>query len=182
VLLRFHDTLLHSEFRQHLRICFIYGEQCVARIAIVWNRLAIRARVAPVVTSEASREVRVSQIVGISAPADLHFRKHVSRIDELQFAYSCIDQRALPAIQFGIRGPVEFVDAGCDALCRRLLSRVVPLQRLNPDFLDKRQICADRFLRQCQIDRLLRQLENMRGAIWQSMQSIVRGSPEATCC
>src|ERR1035438_879215 len=75
-----------GQFMKHLGVRLILGQQCMARVAILGDFLAVFRLVIAVVAAEAAgkawlvriAEVRVAKIVGISSPGDVHFGEDVT--------------------------------------------------------------------------------------------------------
>ena len=65
----------------------------MTRLTVLCNRLAVLGLVVVIVATEATLERHVTKIVGISAPANLHRREDVLRIERLHAAHGVRQRR-----------------------------------------------------------------------------------------
>ena len=137
----------------------------MAGVAIVGNGTSVGARMASVVTAEASGKVHVPEIVGIRAPSHIHRGEHVPQIHGLHLIDRRLHQPVLQAVHVGIRRLIEAVQARRDLPYRGVAVRIFRIEQRGRLFLDKRQFRTDAPLRHRVVQSPLRQLECVRGPV-----------------
>ena len=98
-------TGLHVLFRRPGRVV----DHRMADVAIVRNDFAAVADVLAVVTAEATREVKMANVVWMGLPVSLHLRKKVSLKDALNFGDRGFDHRLLLRVHVFVVRLVELV-------------------------------------------------------------------------
>jgi hypothetical protein len=96
----------------------------MAHGAVVRNTLAIFCIMTAVMTAEAPWIVVVSEVIGMSSPADLHVREDISAIYRGQCFCSLVDLRALSVPYSRILRTIELFESSSD-LCGRFLLRAI---------------------------------------------------------
>ena len=95
---------------------FGLGHQSVALVAVPAHNLAISAHVLAVVTPKAAAEVKVSHVVGVSLPVELHFGEGSALENLPYFGDSVANFQLLRFRHVRIFVLVETLHAGGDAL------------------------------------------------------------------
>lgn len=96
----------------------LLDEDGVAEVAVLRDDFAFRTDVVVVVAAKAAVEVEVADIVGMSAPVDLHFREKRQLVDVLDFIDGAMNLRLLGLAEVGVLGGIEIANGFGDALHR----------------------------------------------------------------
>src|SRR5579863_3922943 len=153
------EDLFDSQVRQNLGILLLHRQHGVTRVAVVRDSLAVGARVASVVTPEASREIRMTQIVGIRTPGDVHRRENITEINRLHAADRSLEQSALLVVNIRVRLLIEGFERGRNVSFGSVAIWIVDLERGQRLFLDVGQFRTDVAARHGLVERGPRQLE-----------------------
>lgn len=109
----------------------------VALVAIAADHTAICTDVLPVVAAETSRRIKVSKIVGMRLPVQLHFRERGPLEDLLHFGDRVANFQLLGLCDIRIFFLVEILEAAGDALHGRVVRVVCSRQNGDSLLLDE---------------------------------------------
>src|SRR5208282_6814117 len=90
----------------------------VTGLTVLGYHPAIGADVLPVVTAEASRVIKVADVIGMRAPVNPHKRKDVGFVDVLHGGNGSPDLLRLSGINLGLAILVKGIEGGGDSLGR----------------------------------------------------------------
>src|SRR6266545_698014 len=118
-----------------------------------------------VMAAEAAEEIVVADVVGMSAPRDLHLGEDVAQIDGFHLLGRGLDDWTLALVGLRVLGLVEVRDRLRDLFRRRRAVGILDAQRGDGLLLDVRQLPVDPARRDGLVHGALGHLERVRGPV-----------------
>ena len=103
----------------------------VTHVAIVRDYLAVVAHVFAIMTTEATVEIKMSDVIRMGLPVGLHLREKIRLKNSLDLFHRAIDRGALLRVDVRIFRAIELIQARGDLADRFVGGRVRPTERFD---------------------------------------------------
>src|SRR5579872_2037891 len=133
--------------------------------AILREGLAFLRYVIAIVTTEASGIVHMPNVIGVSSPSDLHLRKTVGRENGDEAFSRSFDEVRMGSEHIRMFAAIELCKRGWDFFASFSFGRVVGLEEFQALLMNPRKFGADGAFCHGTIERVLRGLHGVGGAI-----------------
>ena len=150
-----------AERLEDFRRCFVHRQRLMTSITVLSDCFSAAARVRAVMAPEASRKIRVTQVVRIGAPRDFQVRKDVAIVNRKNRLTSLIDVLSALCVNVGVFLLVKVGERCRQFRVRLFICRVACLQEFDTFLLYVRQTHRDVSCGESLVHCSLRQIESM---------------------